>query len=337
MQIIPNNIFVSVSLILLTMGLATASAEDPAGEPAADVLAIYGSQDAVFTGTLDAIQRGPVAKSLPPIYSTRLMVTVDKVFRGDVKEGAQITLAHRARQMKEPQFPEGKKVLVGVKRDRRHLMVNAIEVASDAVVARARESLNIPLGWQIGKKGLESPWAELGPDFWPAAALKTDAKHKCALTGRPALLVGNDVTFAVEKVPPAKEIKWTNPDGDGAYKITVSNPGDKPVLIPALLSADGKILWKSSVLIRCQDKNYPLPGITAVPANATPTTLKPGESVSHEVHALALNGPEWPKGGYRIEFQFCLGEKSSTQSFYYMSRHHDGIRDAQQSNTPKKK
>lgn len=311
------------------MGFSSVLAEDPADGPAADVLAIYGSQDAVFTGTLDAIQRGPVAKSLPPIYSTRLTVTVDKVFRGDIKEGQQITLGHSARQMQEPQFPEGKKVLVGAKRDRRHLMVNAIEVASDAVVARARESLNIPLGWQVGKKGLESPWAELGPTFW-LAALGVDAKHKCVASGRPALLVGDGVSFAVEKVPPKKEIKWTNPDGDGAYKITVSNPGDKPVNVPALLSADGKILWKSSVMIRCQDKNYPLPGIAAVPANATPTTLKPGESVSHEVHALALKGPDWPKGGYRIAFQFCLGEKSSTQSFYYMSRHHDGIRDAEQ-------
>jgi len=48
------------------------------------------------------------------------------------------------------------------------------------------------------------------------------------------------------------------------------------------------------------------------------------------VNALALKGPEWPRGGYRIEFQFCLGEQSSTQSFYYMSRHHDKLRDQAQ-------
>jgi len=318
-----NRTFVSIAFIFIAFALP-AAAEDPA----ADMLAIYGSQDAVFTGTLDTIQRGPVARSLPPIYNTRLMVTVDKVFRGDVKEGEQITLGHTARQMKQPEFPEGKKVLIGAKRDRRQLMVNAIEIASDAVVTRARESLNVPLGWQVGKNGLESPWAELGPTFWPAA-LGAAAKHKCVVSGRPALFAGG-VTFEVEKVPPAKEIKWTNPDGDGAYAITVSNPGDKPVKVPALLSAGDKILWESSVFIRCQNKNYPLPGMAPVPANATPTTLKPGQSVSHEVHALALNGPTWPRGGSRVAFQFCLGEKSSTQSFYYLSRHHDGIRDAQQ-------
>jgi len=40
----------------------------------------------------------------------------------------------------------------------------------------------------------------------------------------------------------------------------------------------------------------------------------------------AFIGPTWPQGGYRIEFQFCLGEKSQTMSFYYMTRHHDPIR-----------
>ena len=52
------------------------------------------------------------------------------------------------------------------------------------------------------------------------------------------------------------------------------------------------------------------------------------ESVSTVVNALQLSGPEWPRGGYRIEFQFCLGEKSQTKSFYYMSSHHDKVRAA---------
>ena len=45
----------------------------------------------------------------------------------------------------------------------------------------------------------------------------------------------------------------------------------------------------------------------------------------------------WPKGGYRIEFQFCLGEKSATKSFYYLSKHHDAIRDASQKQAKEKK
>ena len=56
--------------------------------------------------------------------------------------------------------------------------------------------------------------------------------------------------------------------------------------------------------------------------------LRAGESISGTANALKLEGPEWPRGGYRIEFRFCLGEKASNQSFYYFSKHHDAIRAA---------
>jgi hypothetical protein len=70
-----------------------------------------------------------------------------------------------------------------------------------------------------------------------------------------------------------------------------------------------------------------VPGAKGVGKEPQPTVLKPGESVSGVVNALKLQGPEWPKGGYRIEFQFCLGEKSVTKSFYYTSKHHDPLRE----------
>ena len=50
----------------------------------------------------------------------------------------------------------------------------------------------------------------------------------CATTGRPALMAGGGVSFAVEKMPPAKAIKFRNPDGDGEYKVTLTNPTNAP-------------------------------------------------------------------------------------------------------------
>ena len=58
-----------------------------------------------------------------------------------------------------------------------------------------------------------------------------------------------------------------------------------------------------------------------------PATLKARESISTVINALALKGPMWPMGGYRIEFQIALGEQSEVMSFYYLSRHHDPIRE----------
>ena len=79
-----------------------------------------------------------------------------------------------------------------------------------------------------------------------------------------------------------------------------------------------------------------MPSAKGVPKGTTSTTLQPGESVSTEFHIFEIDGPEWPQGGYRIEFQFCLGEKSRLQSFYYMSNHHDSIRNDVQKELAKK-
>ena len=163
-------------------------------------------------------------------------------------------------------------------------------------------------------------------DAW-TAKIDSKAKLSCSVTGRPALMVGGKAEFAVEKVPPKIDVKWSNPDGDGEYKITLSNPTDKAITVPALLSQDGKILWADSLVILCQGKVYTCPGCKPVTDKVEPTKIAPGKSVSTVVNALQLKGPEWPRGGYRIEFQFCLGEKSEVKSFYYRSKHHDPIRE----------
>ena len=70
--------------------------------------------------------------------------------------------------------------------------------------------------------------------------------------------------------------------------------------------------------------------IESIIARIEPTTLAPHQTVSTVVNILRLKGPEWPQGGDRIEFQFCLGEKSKVRSLYYLSKHHDPLRDAAQ-------
>jgi hypothetical protein len=50
--------------------------------------------------------------------------------------------------------------------------------------------------------------------------------------------------------------------------------------------------------------------------------------VSTTVNALKLDGVAWPRGGSRVEFLFAVGDRGATHSFYYMSRHHDKLRQA---------
>ena len=215
--------------------------------------------------------------------------------------------------------------------------VKAIEEADEKNTAAAKQVCALPGGWTVKEGKLISPWATLGKDAWAVPAAAGDAKGlTCSVTGRPALLAGPEIALTVSPVPPKQAIQWTNPDGDGEYKLTVTNKSDKPVEVPALLTDGKDILWNESIVIECQNKCYLAPGSKGVTTAVKPATLKPGESVSTVINALALRGPEWPRGGYRIEFQFCLGEHAVVHSFYYMSRHHDPIREKLGANKPTK-
>jgi hypothetical protein len=330
-------IIAGTMLALACVGLAAADRAAPAIQPPAQPEDAptqafrWNSAEYVFTANLDKVDAGPVGMSFPPVYTHTLHFTVETVLRGPVKPGEKVVCSHVSRQENEPQFPLGKTCVVAANKAQDSLTAQHVEAADPVKVAMIKVACALPLGWTTEGEKPVSPWASLGKKAWAAEMAGVDGKTVlCSQTGRPALMAGDKVTFEVEPVPPKVAIQWTNPDGDGEYKITVTNPTDQPVKVPALLSAGGKILWEESLIILCQDKVYTCPGSQGVAGKVEPTTLAPKQSVSTVVSALRLKGPEWPQGGYRIEFQFCLGEKSKTQSLYYMSRHHDKLRDAAQ-------
>lgn len=294
------------------------------GQPAKPQPVSWGEKQIVAMATITNIKQGPTGRSFPPLFNHALTMKIEGVLRGELEVGSELTANHSARQQQKPVYPEGK-IVVALSNVRGGLRVEAFEEADDKKLRSIRLACELPLGWKSLNGKITSPWQMHKERAWPKAQ-KVNAKHFCSATGRPALLVGSGAAFSVEKVPPAKEIKWTNPDGDGEYKITVTNPTDKPLVIEALRRQGKRILWKESLVVLCQGKSYSVPGSVGLLRPSEPVSLKPGQSISTIVNALAVEGPNWPKGGYRIEFQFCLGERSSKQSFYYMSRHHDVIR-----------
>jgi len=317
----------AIAIFAACMIGSTAQGAQPASRPAVapEDVAKWANAECVFIGRLKSVSAGPVGKSNPPVYIHRLTFTLAKLLRGRL-DGPNIVCSHSARQMRRPKFPEGKMCVVAAAAGRGGMRVLRVEEQTEGNLAAATVACSLPLGWTFKDGKLVSPWASLPGKPWTAEGKGLEAPAKCSKTHRPALLAGKDITLTAEPVPPAKAIKWTNPDGDGQYEITVANPTDKPVIVPALLSRDGRVLWEESLVILCQGKSYPCPGAKGVSGKVSPTTLKPGQSIATVVNALRLEGPKWPRGGYRIEFQFCLGEKSRTKSFYYLSRHHDKIR-----------
>lgn len=287
----------------------------------------WGEAQYVFTGKLESVVGGPTGLSNPPLYTTRLEFVVDQVFRGPIKKGDRLKCVHSARQQARPVFPEGKVCIVSGSQSRGSVVVKGVEELTDKSLAKVKLACSIPIGWTVNKGALLSPWAAMGDKAW-AGDLK--GNPTCAKTSRPTFLCGEGIALTVSNVPPKQSIKWTNPDGDGEYTITLTNTTKKEIEVPALLTDGQKILWDECVVILCQGKTYTVPGSKGVHGDVKHVSLKPGESVSTTVNAFKLQGPEWPRGGYRIEFQFAVGELSSVQSFYYMSRHHDKIRAAAQ-------
>ncbi|MGF1583307.1 MAG: hypothetical protein ACFCD0_28645 [Gemmataceae bacterium] len=313
-----------IAVVVLVLGTQGRTQAQEKNVLTPEAIKKWGQAETLFTGELVKVQRGPVARSLPPIYTGRLQVVVDKVYRGNVKKGQMLQVLYSKRQMNPPQFPEGRMCLISMERSRnREVLKEIVELTiKDLNIAKAIGK--IPLGWSLTKGKLTSPWATLKKNAWRGDEAKVG--HLCAVTGRPALLVGQGIQLSVEKVTPKIQHRFKNPDGDGEYKITVKNTSTKGLKVPALLYDGKTILWKESLVFLCQGKVYPHPDATGVRSPTEATFLKPGESVSTVVHVFKLKGPMWPRGGYRLSFQFCLGEKSKTKSFYYYSRHHDPIR-----------
>jgi len=309
------------------------SARPPASAPARPKVTLkpeslerWGRAEAVFTARLLKVAAGPVAQSAPPVYNHELEFRVNKSLRGSLKEGDRVVAWHSARQQEGPVFPTGKDCLVAVSKTRGRWRVEAVQEETAAELAQAELAAGVPVGWTVSEGQLVSPWAVLGQKAWPAGR-PGQAPFVCGKTGRPGLQAGPGLAFTVEPVPPKVKLPYGNPDGDGEYQVTVKNVTDEPVTVPALLSDGKRPLWNESLVIVCQKKVYTAPGARGVAGAVGATTLKAGESVSGVVNVLGLKGPEWPRGGYRIEFTFGLGEKSATKSFYYLSRHHDPLRE----------
>jgi hypothetical protein len=280
--------------------------------------------EVILVGRITAAKTMAMGMSEPPVYSVRMTVQVGEVLRGGVEKGKELALSYQVSQQNEPTFDAEANYLLFI---RPHPMTGESMVldvmsATEEKLKEVRLVAALPVGWTLAEGKPLSPWT----GTWPKDPAVAATLSVCSKTGRPAFLAGKGVTLKAEPVPPTKEIKWTNPDGDGEYKITVTNTTDKPVEVPALLSDETGIRWNESLLVFCQGKAQPPSPTTAFKGAPRATRLEPNQSISTVVNALTLKGIDWPRGGYRITFTFCLGELATAKSFYYMSRHHDPLR-----------
>lgn len=310
----------------LLLPSAPAAGDKGSAEVDESALKKWGQGEIVGVADLTLAVAGPVGLSEPPLRTYKLSFTLRETLRGTYPKDTAVIASYSVRQREEPKFLAGR-YLVAFSAGKGNLVLTGLEPLNEANLKQARFACSVPLGWVVREKKLVSPWASLGEKSWQA---KSDGKVevRCSVTGRPGFMAGPGVELIVEKAPPKVEFKFKNPDGDGEYKVTVKNWTEKTIEVPALLTDGKDVLWNESLVLICQGKSYALPDAKGAPDGVKAVSLKPGESVSTTIQALKLEGPAYPRGGSRIEFRFCLGERAVTQSFYYFSAHHDKIRDA---------
>ena len=292
--------------------------------------------------------------------------------------GDRVAIDHSARQHARPAFPAvGAPCLVGaVAAAARGMMMRMpmmggggapaaslnslrVEERTDDAHAAAVLGCSLPFGWSAEDGAIASPFRVWAPAEGSVVAAAADAPV-CAVSGRPVLLCGNaGLTLTGVMVPPSSAEdpnavskggkakgqwpggwhEWTNPDGDGEYRLTLTNTTESPVTVPALLKFgdEAEPRWAASALVESGRKCYPLPFPPTDPMAdpdvsgviVTPVELGPGEAVSTVVNVLALDLPadHWPRGGSRVDVNFWLGELNAGPfSLYYMSSHHDMLR-----------
>ena len=184
----------------------------------------------VLACELTAVQRGPTARSMPPIHHSTLTFTVSELLRGDgFAVGSQLVVSHSVRQLELPAYPAvGTPCLLGaVKQAARGMVMRRmpgggggaepqaecdclrLEERTDAAHADAVLGCSLPFGWSADGGAVRSPWADLGAAAWPPAEgsqvlAAADAKV-CSVTGRPVLLCGGGGSLQLSgaMVPPA--------------------------------------------------------------------------------------------------------------------------------------
>jgi hypothetical protein len=308
----------AIASLLLVLAPATAADTDQE-----KLLAQFSQSEFVMKAKLTGVQAGPVQPSIPPVHHFTVQLADPEMLRGTKPETLQFRYQFRGEN--PPAMPKDAVVLVGGKTAEKLQVLTIIIPSDDKMLTAVKRALSVPAGWKIVGENVKSPWADLGDKPWHKSF--ADVRVKCAQSGRPMLLVGDAVSFTVEQVKPAMEVKFKNTYGDGQFKLTVTNKSDKPVQVPALLTDGKDILWDECVVVLSKDAVVTMPRAGKA-TTAKSVELKPGESVSGVIDVLPLSGIEWPKGGQRVYMQFCLGEKVQENFFYYHSGHHDALREA---------
>ena len=236
----------------------------------------------------------------------------------------------------DPNFPEEDQlVLIALTGTSSTKRLAYWEEANAKTLDHVTKLIDLPLGWTLDEDGKPlSPWAEYGKQ---SQMREDNPLVLCSKSDRGFSPADEGLTISVSKIPSEFiQNNYANRDGDGYFTLSLRNPTEFPLSIPALRRTKDGILWKESLvcLVTSTSSNgrasiagsVCLPNFAFAELKSTEATiLEPGQEISTTINPLLFSNFPKTQGFSQLYFRFCIGKMVAQTSFYFNSSYHAKI------------
>ena len=232
----------------------------------------------------------------------------------------------------DPEFPDEDQLvliaLTGTSSTKRLAYWQPINVTTlDHVV----KLIDLPYGWSLNEDGEPlSPWSGLGNQ---AHMGDDEPALRCDDSERGFSPADEGLTLMAGKIPAEFQNSY-NRDGNGYFRLSLRNPTEFPLSIPALRRNKEGILWRESLVCLISTSSGATANAVCLPRfsslqelkDTEATVLEPGEEVSTIVNPLLFSSFPSISGYSQLTLRFCLGKTFAQSTFYFNSSYHEKIR-----------
>ena len=283
-------------------------------------------------------------KDIPSLDIEKAQLRLDELLKEedqkDKKNPAQelkyIRGSYYGTHTKDPEFPEDDQLvliaLTGTSSTKRLAYWEGVNVTT---LDHVTKLIDLPFGWTLNEDGKPlSPWSEYGKQLQMG---EENPLILCSKSDRGYSPADEGLTISVSKIPSEFiQNNYANRDGDGYFTLSLRNPTEFPLAIPALRRTKDGILWKESLVCLvtatsssngATTNSVCLPGFSSIAElkSTEATILEPGQEISTTVNPLLFSNFPEIQGYSQLYFRFCFGKMVAQTSFYFNSTYHAKI------------
>jgi hypothetical protein len=283
-------------------------------------------------------------KHSPSLDIEKAQLRLDELLKKEDKKGKKnpiqelkyIRGSYYGTHTKDPEFPEEDQlVLIALTGTSSTKRLAYWEGVNATTLDHVTKLIDLPFGWTFDGDGKPlSPWSEYGKQSQMG---EENPLVLCSKSDRGYSPADEGLTISVSKIPSEFiQNNYANRDGDGYFTLSLRNPTEFPLAIPALRRTKDGILWKESLVClvtATSSSNGATTNSVCLPSFSTiaqlksteATILEPGQEISTTVNPLLFSNFPEIQGYSQLYFRFCFGKMVAQTSFYFNSTYHAKI------------